>query len=298
MKKSQLAGAALLSLLVVLVSALAGCDKDSKEQVVVRTGPPEVSAPAAAAGSHLDKIKTAGVLRIGVKGDSPPFCFQDQESRPQGFDIDLGGRLARSLGVQPLFITVTAQERIEKLRKGEVDVVIATLTATRRRAQEIDFSMPYFQDQQGLLVKTASSIKSYRDLANHKVAALPGSTSIDNIKVVAPDCTVVEAKSLADAFAKLQSGEADAMTGDGLALRALQLNSPEAAQFQIAGEGFSVEPYVIGLPRDDSQFRTRVDDFLTELWNNGTWTRLFDKWLGSQSRYNLEAHFQMPVLPP
>lgn len=281
-------------LIAMALTVLSGCKKDKDEEVVITQPSPE----AIVHGGHLGKIQTAAVIRIGVKADSPPFCFQDQEGHPRGFDVDLGGRLARALGVQPLFVTVTSQDRIDKLRKGEVDIVIATLTATRRRAQEIDFSMPYFQDQQGLLVKASSAIKSYRDLAHMKVAALPGSTSIDNIKVVAPDCVVVEAKSLGDGLTKVQSGEADALTGDGLALRALSLGAADPAQLRIAGEGFSVEPYVIGLPQDDSQFRTKVDDFLTELWNSGAWTRLFDKWLGSQSQYNLEAHFQMPVLPP
>ena len=53
--------------------------------------------------------------------------------------------------------------------------------------------------------------------------------------------------------------------------------------------------YVIGLPQNDSQFRARIDEALTEMWNSGVWTRLFNKWLGAQSAYNLEAHFQMPA---
>ncbi|MCY3024685.1 MAG: transporter substrate-binding domain-containing protein, partial [Planctomycetota bacterium] len=183
-------------------------------------------------------------------------------------------------------------------KRGDVDVVIATLTATRRRAREIDFSLPYFQDQQGLLVKAGSPIQSYRDLAGKKVAAIAGTTSIDNVKVVAPDAQTVPVQSLFEAFEKLRADTADAMTSDSLQLQATRLAAAEPAQYRIAGEGFSVEPYVIGLPQNDSQFRVRVDEFLTELWNSGAWTRLFNKWLGAQSPYNLEAHFQMPVLPP
>jgi len=55
---------------------------------------------------------------------------------------------------------------------------------------------------------------------------------------------------------------------------------------------------VIGLPQNDSAFRARVDEILTELWTSGAWTRIFNKWLGPESKYNLEPHFQMPVLPP
>ena len=283
-------------LLVLALALLTGCEKDQGGDEPEGKAAPPKDTPAGRS-DNLKRIEAAKVLRIGIKADSPPFCFQDKDGNPQGFDVDLGFRLARGLGVQPLFITVTNAERIERLKKGEVDVVLATLTATRRRAREIDFSLPYFQDQQGLLVKKDSPIQSYRDLAGKKVAAASGTTGIDNIRVVAPDAQVLAAASMTAAFDKLKSGEADAATGDSLQLQALRLNAGPN-EYRLAGEGFSVEPYVVGLPRDDSHFRNRVDEILTEVWNSGAWTRLFNKWLGAQSPYNLEARFQMPVLPP
>ena len=283
-------------LLAAFILALSGCEKDKRSEEAAPN--PAPAAPAEASGGHLQRVTAAKVLRVGVRSDVPPFCFQDKDGNPQGFDVDLGYRLARGLGVQPVFVTLTGAERIERLKKNDVDVVIATLTATRRRAREIDFSIPYFQDQQSLLVKTDSALQSYRDLGGKRVAAALGTTSIDNIKTVAPQAEVVSVNSPAEGFEKLKAGEVDAVTGDGLQLQALRINSGQPDSFRIAGEGFSVEPYVIGLPRNDSEFRNRVDEILTELWNKGAWTRLFNKWLGAQSPYNLEAHFQMPVLPP
>lgn len=275
----------------VLFLSLCGCDKD-------RPSNEPVQSKRDSSGSNLERVLAAKVLRIGVRTDSPPFGYLDKDGNPAGFDVDLGFRLARSLGVQPLCVTVSSPERIDRLKQGDVDVVIATLTATRRRAHEIDFSIPYFQDHQELLVKTASAIQSYRDLSGKKVAVATRSTSIDNIKVVAPDCEIVPVQSVADGFEKLSNGSVDALTGDGLVLKSFRLKAADPSQFRTAGEGFSVEPYVIGLPYSDSRFRARVDEFLTEIWNSGIWTRLFNKWLGAQSPYNLEASFQMPVLPP
>ena len=274
--------------------AICGCEKDEREE---KSGTPAVSS-APARGGNLERIQAAKVLRIGVKTDAPPFCFLDKDGIPRGFDVDIGYRLARFLGVEPSFVAVPGPERIERLKQGGVDVVIATLTATRRRAREIDFSLPYFQDQQGLLVKADSALKSYRDLAGRKVAAIAASTSIENLKVVAPDAVAVPVQSLSEAFEKLRNGAVDAVTSDGLQLQGLRLATAYPAQYRMAGEVFSVEPYVVGLPQDDSRLRARVDEFLTGLWNSGAWTRLFSKWLGAQSPYNLEARFQMPVLPP
>ena len=306
MQRPKHAYPVLLAALSLLLLAGAGCNSDRDDYVVIQTTPavPASSAavPAApvapATQGALARIMAAQVLRIGVREDAPPFGFKDKEDRPQGFDIDLGFRIARALKVQPVYVTVTSQNRIEKLKNGEIDIIIATLTATRHRAKEIDFSMPYFQDQQGLLVAAASPIQSYRDLSGKKVASAVGSTSIENLKVVAPDSQIVPVNSMKDAFEKLKKGEVDAITGDGMTLRALDYGSEDPKAYRLAGEGFSVEPYVIGLPQNDSQFRSQIDDLLTELWTNGIWTRVYNKWLGPETPYNMETHFQMPILPP
>jgi len=290
--------------------AILGCDKDKREQHETRPVvlPLEFEIPrserknegpqSAIAGSNLARISESKVLRIGIKSDAPPFCFVDKDGNSQGFDVDLGFRLARGLGVQPVFVTVASAERIEKMKSGDIDVVIATMTATRKRAKDIDFSLPYFQDHQSLLVKADSAIQSYRDLAGRKVAAVEGTTSIENLKVASPEAGIAPVRSIADGFAKLNAGEVEALTGDGLQLQALRSNAADPNQYRVAGEGFSVESYVIGLPQNDSAFRARVDEILTELWTSGAWTRIFNKWLGPESKYNLEPHFQMPVLPP
>src|ERR1041385_3924533 len=48
-----------------------------------------------AASGNLARIQDAKVIRIGIKSDAPPFCFLDKDGNPQGFDVDIGARLAR-----------------------------------------------------------------------------------------------------------------------------------------------------------------------------------------------------------
>ena len=303
---------AVVAAAMLLLVAAAGCNNDKEkeddgrwhvveEHTVVSPSEPAAASNTVVAGGHLARIEAAKVLKIGVRIDSPPFGFVDQSDKdavPQGFDVDLGFRIARALNAQPVFVPVTSKDRIEKLKSGEIDVLIATLTATRKRSHEIDFSMPYFQDQQSLLVAAASPIQSYRDLAGKKVGVAAGTTSLDNLKTVAPDCQTVIVGTNLEAYDKLQKGEVDAITGDGLTLRALNQNNADPKAFRIAGEGFSAEPYAIGLPQNDSQFRSRIDEILTELWTSGQWSRVFIKWFGPKTPYNLETHFQMPILPP
>lgn len=269
---------------LLALALLTGCD----------AGKNGGTAPAPKAQeSTLDRIRKTGVIRIAIRSESEPFSFKDAEGNPRGFEVDLGFRLAKELNVRPDFVFVDPQDRIELLKKCSVDCVMATLTATRRRYKEIDFSVPYFEDQQRLIVRTDSTVQSYRDLSGRSVAAIQASTNFDNMTVVQPDCKTVGVKDLAEGFQLLQDGKVDALTGDGIKL--LGLAAKHKDKVRIAGEGFSVEPYCVGLPRNDSEFRRTVDDFLMTYWSKGEWTKNFNKWLGESPGHRVT--FQMPILP-
>lgn len=266
-----------------LLALLAGCDAGKN----VTTTPAPVAKE-----STVDRIRKSGVIRIAVRSESAPFGFKDAEGNPRGFEVDMGFALAKHLNVRPDFIFVTVQERMTKLNAGEVDCVIATLTATRRRYKEIDFSIPYFEDQQRLLVRADSAIQSYRDLTGKKVAAIESSTNFDNLTVVTPDCKPVAVKDIDAALKLLENGGVDAVTWDGAKLIGL---AEQNKAYRIAGEGFSIEPYCVGLPRNDSEFRRSVDDFLMTYWVKGDWMKSFTRWLGTSDL--TRPTFQMPILP-
>ncbi len=136
-----------------------------------------VAAPAFAAGT-IDKIKSRGKLIAGVKDSVFPFGFIDEKGNLVGFECDLVTYIAGKLGVPAEFKPVTSQTRIPTLKEGNVDLLAATMTHTKTRDDEIDFSITYIYDEQKLLVKKGSPIKSYKDLAgkNFLVACRSGRT--------------------------------------------------------------------------------------------------------------------------
>lgn len=94
----------------------------------------------------LTQIKKRGELIVGVKYDSKPFGFI-KDGKLQGYDIDIAHLMAkRILGNEKLikFVEVDAQNRISKLNSGEVDMVIATMSINPKRAEVVDFSLPYY----------------------------------------------------------------------------------------------------------------------------------------------------------
>ena len=83
-------------------------------------------------GNLLAKIKERGVVRVGVKADTPPFGWKDDFGYC-GFDVDIATALVEEMGIgKAEFITVTSANRIKKVADGEADMAIASKWSTSR----------------------------------------------------------------------------------------------------------------------------------------------------------------------
>ena len=97
--------------------------------------------PANAA--DLQKILSAGTVRIGVPIDVPPFGSVDAKNEPVGLDVDMANKIAEALGVKVELQQITGANRVPYLVTDRLDIVIAAMGATPERAQQIAFTSPY-----------------------------------------------------------------------------------------------------------------------------------------------------------
>lgn len=244
----------------------------------------------------LATLQSQGTIRIGTRADSPPFGSQVGSIR-MGFDIDVATAVAQRLGLEPIFVDVTSANRIEKLHNGDVDMLIAATTITRSREKLIDFSIPYFQDGQSLLVKVASPITNYQTLAGRRVGAVQGSTSASNLRQVAPDAVLVEFADFKTLFDALASDSIEAITSDRLMLMGLVRQRKITGVYRLAGKPFSTEPYGIAMRQNQSTLRTAVNHALLSLWEDGTWQQIRDTWFGPGTPYATDIHFSIVPYP-
>jgi putative glutamine transport system substrate-binding protein len=237
-------------------------------------------------GNTLDAIKARGVLKVGVKYDSPPFGVLDPKTNQvEGFDIDVAHALAKAILGDPnkiQFTQVNSSTRIPLVQNGDIDMFIATATITPARLQQIDFSNVYYIAGESLLVKKNSPIKSYKDLGGKSVCTTAGSTEDTEIRQLAPAANVQTFDSYASCFTALQSGRIDAMTTDNTILVGYQQQDP--ADFALVGGLLSFEPYGIGIAKGNvtllkavnaalaSLVKSKDYDKMNEMWNHSSLT--------------------------
>ena len=105
-------------------------------------------APAASGEDSLARIKAAGKIRIGVFGDKPPFGYVDANGKSQGFDVEIAKDMAQDLLGSPdkvEFVLTEAANRVEYLKSGKVDLILANFTKTPERAEVVDYAAPYMK---------------------------------------------------------------------------------------------------------------------------------------------------------
>ena len=117
-------------------AAAKGTDAPAKEKAIYRT---------------LDEIKESGSVNIGVFSDKSPFGYVDENGTYQGYDVYLAERLGKDLGVKINYVSTEAASRIEYLKTGKVDIVLANFTVTPERAEEVDFALPYMNVALGVV---------------------------------------------------------------------------------------------------------------------------------------------------
>ena len=142
---------ALLALVFALV-AVTACSSNSS------------SGKSTAKARTIEEIKKSGELRIAVFADKKPFGYVDNKGAYQGYDIELGNRLAKDLGVKPKYVSVDAANRAEFLISNKVDITLANFTVTDERKKQVDFALPYMKVSIGVVSPKDRSLRTLKSL--------------------------------------------------------------------------------------------------------------------------------------
>ncbi|MFC5423673.1 transporter substrate-binding domain-containing protein [Bosea eneae] len=246
-----------------------------------------INSAQAQSTSTLEEVKVRGVLRAGVRQDVLGFGIVDEKGKIVGFDVDLVGELAKRLKVRLELVPVTATTRIPLLQQGRVDLIAATLTYYRQRDDVIDFSIGYFAAGQRLMVKKTSPIRTISDTAKKRVGTTIGAGVVENLKKAQPEATVQTFEGYPEAFLAMQRGLVDAIVADAIILAGLRANTANPEDYVIIGTSLNRSNYSIGVRENDSKWRDAVNYTLQDIWRDGTWDQIYDRWIGSGSKIKL-----------
>lgn len=250
--------------------------------------------PAEAAESTLERIARTGELNAGTRADSRPFGYRAAGGELTGFSVDLLGeiraRLAAELGrpVALRLTEVTPANRIELVAAGRIDIECGITTATWAREQQVDFSIPFFENGTRVMALRAQ-FRSLDQLAGRRVGVVRGSTTVAVLQRHLPDATLVELADMDEGFRLLTEGAVEGLANIGIVLRSRLETSDLKSRFVLLPRTGALAWEAIGciLPQNDSGWRDLVNGVIAGLLvgvtdYRGRWAEIYNRWFGPQ----------------
>jgi polar amino acid transport system substrate-binding protein len=210
-------------------------------------------------------IKEAGVIRIGVKCDSPPFGFSGPDGKPMGIEVDMAKQIAAYAFSSPdkaELSCVATDARIPSLTGKKIDLILATLGKTPPREQVIDYSNIYYWGSSNVAVLKDSPVQSLADLKGKSILIVKGGNQIKWLRDNIPDVQFVQLNTASDSLQALLQGRAEGYVSDGTTMALLSASYPT---LRILKEEVDVGINGVGIRKNEPELKAFVNAALKKM---------------------------------
>ncbi len=220
---------------------------------------------------------------IGTEGAYPPFNTLEADGTLTGFDVDIAKALCAEMKAECEFVTNDWDGMIPALQAKKFDAIIASMSITPERLEQIDFSKKYYNTPPAIAVSKDSDIAAATDEAlAGKIVGAQGSTTHSNYAEAHLSSAEVKMYPTADEYKlDLESGRVDAVIDDVVVLSEW-VNSDEGACCKILGT-LPIDPEIngagagIGVRKGDP-LAQKFTDAIAAIRENGTYKKINDKY--------------------
>ena len=225
-----------------------------------------------------------GKLTVVAELGFAPFEYMDEKTgEPVGFDVDVINAVAEKMGLTASYLPNQKFDTLVPIIKqgGKADVSIAAVTITDERLESVDFSEPYLDSNQAIVVaKGSSETEETLNDASKQVVCQGGTTGDEWIGENLPDAVRVPVDDATAALTGVQTGLYQAMVVD-LPVASYML-AQSFSDLQIVKEIPTGEQYGIAVSKDNPELTQAVNKALEDMKSDGTMKEIETKWFGSE----------------
>ncbi len=224
----------VLGVLVLASMVLVGCGATTPATAV----PPTTAAPTTAPAGALPDLG-GKTITVAVENAYPPFNSIDTATgKGVGWDYDLVGEICKRLNCVPEFKQAAWDGIFPAMQAGEYDMLADGVTVTAERAQIVDFSTPYVEVNQYLLVRTAETrtVEQMKSDANAKIGTQIGTTNAIAAAAYFTDKTIQSFEDFGAAVLALKSGDIDGVVIDNIAAVGFMTENPGVLNWTVKSQ--------------------------------------------------------------
>ena len=257
---------------------LAGCN--GSEEAAQTTDDTQTADEATEEASYT--LVKEGVLTNVAELGFSPFEYIDEDGNTVGFDVDLSNAIAEKMGLTCEWLPNQAFDTLVPTIKqgGKADISIAGVTITDERLEDVDFSDPYLNSNQDLIVAASSDYATEDlDAEDIQIACQTGTTGDAWIQENLPNATRVPLADVTAGMMGVSTGSYQAMVIDLPVAQNMLAQS--FSDLKILEEIPTGEQYGIAVSYDNPGLKDAINAALAEIESDGTMDELKQKWFGT-----------------
>lgn len=220
------------------------------------------------------------VLRIGTEGAYAPFNYTNADGTLGGFDIEIANAICADMQVTCEIMAQDWDGIIPGLKAGKYDAIVAAMSVTPERAQQVAFTDPYFSNALVFLAKKDSTFDPAKvtDINAHSIAAQRSTISSQWLENTYPKADMKLYDTLSNAFLDLGAGRVDAMISDKLP--AIEwLSSTSGSNYVLKGAEIDInDNFAIAVRPNDEALQAKINTSLSNIKANGTYDKINQKY--------------------
>jgi polar amino acid transport system substrate-binding protein len=246
---------------------------------------------AEADARSLDDIIASGTIRVGVNPNFPPMSSYGATNQFEGFDIDVGNRIAEALGVTAEFVPTETAQRVPFLVADRIDISLGALTRSSERAKLIDYTVPLHTEAMAVLTTEAVPATKWTDLdtADLTIVNMRGNWSVDFLKEKLPKVNVLLVETNADTVRALAQGRADALVENIDFFLAFTKNYPDV-KWKTLDDTIFIAYCAIGVQKGNAGLQNFLNILLYELHSANYINEKWEEWYGAPMTAKVEPH--------
>ena len=263
-----------------LITACAGCGNNGGTTASTTTTAAKTNA-AAASDDSLQKVMDAKKLVLGLDASFPPMGFTNEANEIVGFDIDVAQEVCNRLGIELVKQPINWDNKEEDLNLGKIDCIWNGMSVNAARAEAMNLSEPYMNNEMIFVVPGNSDVKSMDDLKGKTVGVQTGSTAQEILEAaeIYKDITVTPLEDNVTLLNQMELGFSDAVFLDSVV--AYYYITENNKDYYVLPDNLESEEYAIGFRKGDQALRDKVQETLSAMKADGALGKISEKWFGS-----------------
>jgi len=238
---------------------------------------------AAALALSVGSAAAQDKIRIGTEGAYPPFNNLASDGKLEGFDIDIARALCDEMKAECTFVTQDWDGIIPALQANKFDAIVASMSITDERKQQVDFTNPYYTNSLIVMAPKDSAIAAptAEALAGKVIGAQGGTVGADYVSEHFKDAELKPYPTQQELYLDIGTGRVDAAIGDVGVMSAFLKTDDGACCKQIGDPFYKEDKIAIAVRKGDKDLTDKLNAAIEGIRKSGAYQKISEKYFGS-----------------